>query len=150
MTRAVYLKAFMWSSLLISLAISFLFCKAAPLYKDSSAPIATRVVDLLKRMTLEEKIGQITLVDKNSVLLSDISDLSLGGLLSAGGGYPSPNTHEAWVKMTEGYQQYASRSRLGIPLLYGTDAVHGHSNAWGAVIFPHQIGLGAAQDIELT
>ncbi len=120
------------------------------LYKQADAPIPDRVDDLLAHMTLAEKIGQMTLVEKNSIRESDITNLHIGGLLSGGGGYPEAgNTPEQWAEMVDGFQDYALESHLGIPLIYGVDAVHGHSNMVGAVIFPHNIGLGAANDPEL-
>ena len=100
-------------------------------------------------MTLAEKIGQMTLVEKNSIVDADITDLFIGGLLSGGSGYPETNTPAGWADMVDGFQQYALDSHLGIPLIYGVDAVHGHNNVKGAVIFPHNIGLGAANDLAL-
>jgi beta-glucosidase len=120
------------------------------LFKQADAPIPDRVDDLLAHMTLAEKIGQMTLVEKNSIRKNDITNLHIGGLLSGGGGYPEAgNTPEKWAEMVNGFQVYALESHLGIPLIYGVDAVHGHSNVVGAVIFPHNIGLGAANDLEL-
>lgn len=120
------------------------------LYKQADAPIPDRVEDLLAHMTLAEKIGQMTLVEKNSIYENDITNLSIGGLLSGGGGYPQEgNTPEQWAAMVDGFQEYALDSHLGVPLIYGVDAVHGHSNVVGAVIFPHNIGLGAANDPQL-
>ncbi len=119
-------------------------------YKNPELPIDQRVEDLLSHMTLEEKIGQMTLIEKNSIVASDIAHRGIGGLLSGGGGYPdSGNTPEGWAEMVDGYQDFALASRLGIPLIYGVDAVHGHSNVYGAVIYPHNIGLGAANNPEL-
>jgi beta-glucosidase len=118
-------------------------------YQQAALPIEERVADLLARMTLAEKVGQMTLVEKGSIVEEDITKRAIGGLLSGGGGYPEPNTAEAWAQMVDGFQTYALESRLGIPLIYGVDAVHGHNNVYGAVIFPHNIGLGAAGDPEL-
>jgi len=119
-------------------------------YMDPEAAIQDRVEDLLVRMTLAEKIGQMTLVEKNSIKDKDITDKFIGGLLSGGGGYPSRNTPEGWSEMVNGFQEYALRTRLGIPLIYGVDAVHGHGNLRGATIFPHNIGLGATRDPDLV
>ena len=119
-------------------------------YQDSTRPVEERVEDLLARMTLEEKIGQMTLVEKNSILPSDITDRFIGGLLSGGGGYPVPNTPQNWARMVREFQEFALETRLGIPLIYGVDAVHGHNNLRGAVIFPHNVGLGAAGDPDLV
>jgi len=121
-----------------------------PIYKDASRPVAERVKDLMVRMTLDEKIGQMTLVEKNSIKKPDIAPMGIGALLSGGGGFPSPNTVTAWAQMVDGFQKEAMSSRLGIPLLYGVDAVHGHNNMQGTVIFPHNIGLGAANDPDLV
>jgi len=120
---------------------------AAFLNPDLSVEV--RVDDLLERMTLIEKIGQMTLVEKNSINTAHITDLHIGALLSGGGGYPEANTPQGWADMVDGFQEYALNTRLRIPLLYGVDAVHGHNNVKGAVIFPHNIGLGAANSPEL-
>jgi len=120
-------------------------------YLDATQPIETRVADLLARMTLEEKIGQMTLVEKNSLKqLSDVSDYSLGALLSGSGAKPAENTFAGWKEMTDTYQAQAATSRLRIPLLYGSDAIHGHAHVNGATIFPHMIGLGAAGSEDLV
>ena len=121
-----------------------------PLYKDSSKTTADRVADLLAQMTLDEKIGQMTLVEKGSIKAPDIGPLGIGALLSGGGGYPTPNTAEAWAGMVNGFQKQALASRLGIPLLYGVDAIHGDNNLFGTVMFPQPIGLGAANDPDLV
>lgn len=121
------------------------------LYKDATRSTQERVDDLLSRMTTDEKIGQMALVEQNSILLkSDIARFGLGALLSGGGGGPDENTQEGWLTMVNDFQERAKSSRLGIPLLYGVDAVHGHSNVFGATIFPHQIGLGASGDADLV
>ena len=120
------------------------------IYRDPKAPVEDRVADLLERMTLGEKIGQMTQVEKNSIKAQDITDLSIGSILSGGGGYPTPNNPEAWAGMVDGFQEYALKTRLGIPLLYGADAVHGHANVRGAVVFPHNIGLGATRNPDLV
>ncbi len=119
-------------------------------YKNASLSIEDRVDDLLGRMTVAEKIGQMTQVEKNSIKLTDIDRLFIGSLLSGGGGYPSKNNAEAWAKMTDNFQAQALKTRLAIPLIYGADGVHGHNNLEGAVIFPHNIGMGATRDPELT
>src|SRR6266498_4800317 len=100
----------------------------------------------MANMTLDEKIGQMTQAERSAVTNADITNYALGSLLSGGGSAPSPNTASSWADMYDGYQNAAQSSRLGIPLIYGIDAVHGHNNVLGATIFPHNIGLGAARD----
>ena len=109
------------------------------------------VDSLIKEMTIDEKIGQMTQVDQQ--FLNDISDISkygFGSLLSGGGSTPKVNEPKAWADMYDQYQREALDSRLKIPLLYGIDAVHGHNNVVGATIFPHNIGLGATRDAKLV
>ena len=120
------------------------------LYTDPSQPVEARVEDLLKRMTLDEKIGQMTQVEKNSISAGDITKYYIGSILSGGGGAPFSNTVEAWYAMVEGYQDEALKTRLAIPIIYGVDAVHGHGNLQNATIFPHNIGLGATNNPELV
>ncbi len=120
-------------------------------YLDSTAAIDARVEDLLSRMTLQEKIGQMTQAERNALSLnSDIKDFFLGSLLSGGGSAPANNSASGWADMYDTYQAEALKTRLGIPLIYGIDAVHGHNNVKGAVIFPHNIGLGATRNPELV
>src|SRR5258708_17959991 len=96
---------------------------APPLYKDASRPVADRVKDLLGRMTLDEKIGQITLVEKGSIKTEDIAPLGIGGLLSGGGGYPQGNnTAPGWGGMVAGFQEEALKFRLGNPVIFSGHA----------------------------
>jgi beta-glucosidase len=118
-----------------------------PLYLDSTATVEERVEDLLSRMTLDEKVGQMAQAERASGnILNDISTYYLGSVLSGGGSAPSPNTPVSWADMYDSLQSRAMSTRLGIPIIYGIDAVHGHNNAYGAVIFPHNIGLGCTRD----
>ncbi|HEX7599714.1 MAG TPA: glycoside hydrolase family 3 protein, partial [Polyangia bacterium] len=120
-------------------------------YKDASLPLEQRAADLLGQMTLAEKIGQMTQIEINSIPDPKlVTQKLLGSVLSGGDGQPKPNTPENWVKMVSGVQQAALQTRLGIPLLYGIDAVHGHNAVYGAVVYPHNIGLGAAGDPALV
>lgn len=119
------------------------------IYMNPSQPTEARVEDLLKRMTLEEKIGQMTQVEKNSIKPGDIAKYYIGSILSGGGGSPTENTPQAWYAMVAGFQNEALETRLQIPIIYGVDAVHGHGNLLNATVFPHNIGLGAANDPEL-
>ncbi|MEV0429798.1 glycoside hydrolase family 3 N-terminal domain-containing protein [Micromonospora sp. NPDC050495] len=123
---------------------------AALPYQDPSLPVATRVADLLSRMTLDEKIGQMTQAERGSVTAADLTTYRLGSILSGGGSAPTPNTATAWADMYDGFQRGALATPLGIPMIYGVDAVHGHNNVYGATIFPHNIGLGATRDPALV
>jgi beta-glucosidase-like glycosyl hydrolase len=110
-----------------------------------------RVEALLSRMTLEEKVGQMTQAEQDK--LADVRDIEtyfLGSLLSGGSSDPKTNSFEDWRDMYDRYQSHALKTRLAIPILYGVDAVHGHNNVLGAVIFPHNIGLGATRDATLV
>jgi len=116
-------------------------------YQDASLAVEMRIDDLLARMTLAEKIGQMALVEKNSIVhVVDVPLYGLGGVLSGGGGKPAPNTPGACRDMVGTFALAARSSRLGIPIFYGVDANHGHANVPGATVFPHAIGLGAAND----
>jgi beta-glucosidase len=123
-----------------------------PPYKNPRLPVRERVADLLSRMTLEEKVGQMTQTERYQVFDDDapITTWKLGSILSGGGSTPTENTPEAWADMVDRFQRAALRTRLGIPLLYGIDAVHGNGNALGATVFPHNIGLGATRDPRLA
>ncbi len=110
-------------------------------------------VDLvLSKMTLEEKIGQMTQAEQDALKdVNDIQNYFLGSLLSGGNSDPKAgNSLEAWTEMYDRYQALALKSRLGIPILYGVDAVHGHNNVLGAVVFPHNIGLGCTRNPALV
>lgn len=113
--------------------------------------IDEKVDSLLNLMTLDEKIGQMTQAERGMLeSIDDISYYALGSLLSGGGSSPSPNTQASWANMYNQYQTVALQSRLSIPLIYGVDAVHGHNNVQGAVIFPHNIGLGCTWNPSLV
>ncbi|GAA0580392.1 hypothetical protein GCM10009534_13170 [Kribbella sandramycini] len=120
-------------------------------YLNAKLPIKKRVDDLLARMTLAEKVGQMTQAERNALKSrSDIASYALGSLLSGGGSVPTPNTPAAWAAMVDNFQRSAQATRLQIPLIYGVDAVHGHNNVVGATILPHNIGIGASRDPELS
>ncbi len=130
---------------------------AEPAYQDPSAPLDKRVADLLGRMTLAEKAGQLAMIhvgrlktdaDLNEVL----AEAQAGAILSGGGETPAPDSSLAgWVRGVNGLQRYAlAHSRLGIPIVYGSDATHGFTGARGAEIFPQQLGLAATRDPALV
>ncbi|GGJ57585.1 glycoside hydrolase family 3 protein [Streptomyces brasiliensis] len=116
-------------------------------YLNSKLPVKKRVADLVGRLSLEEKAGQMTQAERGAVGNGgDIATYALGSLLSGGGSTPTPNTPEAWAKMIDAFQLRAQATRFQIPLIYGVDAVHGHNNLAGATIMPHNIGIGATRD----
>ena len=121
-------------------------------YRDASLSTAQRVQDLLGRMTLEEKVGQMTQAERGDVAAdpSLVTTWRLGSVLSGGGSVPADNTPAGWADMVDSLQAAALDTRLGIPLLYGVDSVHGHGNLNGATVFPHNIGLGATRDPALV
>ncbi|GAA3661945.1 glycoside hydrolase family 3 N-terminal domain-containing protein [Lentzea roselyniae] len=123
---------------------------ADPIYKDPAQPIPARVADLLSRMSLDEKVGQMTQAERGAVTNADITSFRIGSLLSGGGSAPSPNNATSWANMYDSFQNAARATPLGIPMIYGVDAVHGHNNVVGATIFPHNIGLGATRDPALV
>jgi beta-glucosidase len=123
---------------------------ASAIYRDSSQPLEARIADLLGRMTIDEKVGQMTQAPNTTAAAGDITAYSLGSILSAGDGFPSINTLAGWTAMVDAYQKEALATPLAIPILYGIDAVHGVGLMWGATIFPHNIGLGAARDPRLV
>ncbi len=124
---------------------------AGDLYLDPSQPPERRADDLLSRMTLEEKIGQMAQVDRNVLKPEDLTAYFIGSVLSGGGeGLGENNSPKDWADMVDGFQKGALQTRLKIPIIYGVDAVHGFGNMYGATVFPHEIGLGAAGDPALV
>lgn len=120
-------------------------------YKDPSAPVEVRVKDLLSRMTLLEKIGQMTQIERSVATAPSMKDRFIGSVLSGGGSKPFENAKSAdWADMIDGLQKAALETRLGIPIFYGVDAVHGNNNVYGTTIFPHNVGLGATRDADLV
>ena len=123
----------------------------ASLVAAATPDLDPRVESLLAQMTLDEKIGQMVQVD--SMALKDKADVQkffLGSVLSGGNSDPADgNSPQSWLNFVTEFQNQALQTRLKIPLLYGIDAVHGHNNIDGAVIFPHHIGLGATHDPKL-
>ncbi|KAF0915162.1 hypothetical protein E2562_034075 [Oryza meyeriana var. granulata] len=121
------------------------------LYKDATKPVEARVSDLLARMTPAEKIGQMTQIERQVASPQVLKDYFIGSLLSGGGSVPRKQATAAeWVNMVSDFQKASLSTRLGIPMIYGIDAVHGHNNVYGATIFPHNVGLGATRDPNLV
>lgn len=115
-------------------------------YKDPKQPINVRIKDLMDRMTLAEKIGQMVQLDRRNVTAEIMRDYSIGSLLSGGGSVPKPQAApQDWIDMFNNFQNGSLSSRLGIPMIYGIDAVHGNNNIFKATIFPHNVAIGATR-----
>ena len=113
--------------------------------------IDRKVEKLISKMTIDEKIGQMTQIDRRFLRSDeDLIKFGIGSILSGGGSVPEDNSIEGWANMYDHYQSVALKSRLGIPIIYGIDAVHGHNNVKGATIFPHNIGLGCTFDEKIV
>jgi beta-glucosidase len=132
-------------------SIAVFLLSGAPSQKSLTS-FDPQIKKLIASMTLDEKIGQMTQPDQEFMKdRSDVETLFLGSVLSGGGSDPKDgNSLEAWTNMYDDIQSHSQKTRLKIPLLYGVDAVHGHNNVLGAVIFPHNIGLGCTRDAKLV
>ncbi|XP_062016260.1 uncharacterized protein LOC133732698 [Rosa rugosa] len=120
-------------------------------YKDPKQPVNARIRDLMKRMTLAEKIGQMVQIEREVATPDVMTKYFIGSVLSGGGSVPAPKASaETWVNLVNGMQKGSLSTRLGIPMIYGIDAVHGHNNVYNATIFPHNVGLGATRDPALV
>ena len=117
--------------------------------------VEARIEDLLARMTLEEKIGQLIQPEIKFLTPDDVKQYHVGSVLNGGGGTPGNNKYaplEDWVKLADSFYNASidkSNGRIGIPIMWGTDAVHGLGNVVGATLFPHNIALGATHNPEL-
>ena len=124
-------------------------------FADQDNAIEAKVAALLARMTLEQKVGQMVQPDIRSVTPDDVRKYRLGSVLNGGGAFPGENKHASvadWVALADRFYDASmdtANGALAIPIIWGTDAVHGHNNVIGATLFPHNIGLGAANDPDL-
>lgn len=139
-------------SFMLTLTVQPLRAAETSVYLDPAQSIDARVADLLQRMTLDEKIGQMVQADLSCVTnLADIKTYGLGSMLSGGDSKPDgENRPDNWFNSMNTLQSWALKTRLKIPLLYGIDAVHGHNDVIGTTIFPHHIGMGATHNPELV
>jgi beta-glucosidase len=118
--------------------------------------IDTRVEAILERMSLDEKIGQVIQAEIGSVTADDVRRYHLGSVLNGGGSHPGGEKYARiadWVALADAFWEASTDTGdggQGIPVIWGSDAVHGHGNVIGATIFPHNVGLGAARDPELV
>ncbi len=116
--------------------------------------IEARVAEILASMTLEQKVGQMVQPEIKSITPEEVRQYYIGSVLNGGGSWPAKNKHASvqdWVALADAYYDASmgTDAKIPVPVIWGTDAVHGHSNVYGATIFPHNIGLGAAHDVEL-
>jgi beta-glucosidase len=126
--------------------------RAAPHPVDAS--LEARVDAIVASMTLDQKIGQMTQADIRSISPDEVRRYYIGSILNGGGAWPSMNMHssvEDWLRLSDAFYRASMSTdmKVKVPVIWGTDAVHGHNNVYGATLFPHNIGLGAAHDPEL-
>jgi beta-glucosidase len=115
------------------------------------AAIEARIAEIVKAMTLEQKIGQMTQAEIRSVTPAEVREYYLGSILNGGGAWPGMVKHSKatdWATLSQEFYaaSMSTDMKTKIPVIWGTDAVHGHNNLWGTVLYPHNIGLGAAHD----
>mgnify|MGYP000846244252 FL=1 len=126
-----------------------------PLVKNPiDLDVESIVSEILSRMSLDEKIGQMVQAEIGSVTADDVRQYNLGSVLNGGGSWPNGKQSSVndWVSLADSFfvaSTDKSDGGVGIPVIWGTDAVHGHNNVIGATIFPHNIGLGATNNPDL-
>ena len=118
------------------------------------AALDARVRAIVAGMTLEQKIGQMTQPDIRSIKPDEVRQYYIGSVLNGGGAWPGMNMHSSvddWLKLSDEFYKASMSTDMAVkvPVIWGTDAVHGHNNIYGATLFPHNIGLGAAHDPQL-
>ena len=126
---------------------------ASPIPRDPA--MEARIDRILGGMTLAQKVGQMTQAEIKSITPDEVRDYAIGSVLNGGGSWPGKDKHATpadWVALADAYYNASMHSALGekIPIIWGVDAVHGHSNVYRATLFPHNIGLGAARDPDLV
>lgn len=138
---------------LATLALMTVTCLLAPAaVADVNADVESRVKTILSGLSLEEKVGQMVQGEIKWVSPADVTKYHLGSVLNGGGSFPNQRKDSSiadWLDLADSYYKASLKTKSGIPLIWGTDAVHGHNNVVGATLFPHNIGLGAANDPEL-
>ncbi|MFI9815385.1 glycoside hydrolase family 3 protein [Saccharothrix variisporea] len=108
-----------------------------------------RIKKILDGMTLAEKVGQMTQPEIGAITPDEVRQYGIGSVLNGGGSWPGRDKHaapQAWLDLADAYWTASKATRTGIPVIWGIDAVHGNNNVYGATLFPHNIGLGAAHD----
>jgi beta-glucosidase len=142
------------SALLASCQTAQAVWPARPVPAATDPALEARVRSIVAGMTLEQKVGQMTQPDIRSVTPDDVRKYYIGSILNGGGAWPGMNKHASvddWLKLSDAFYRASMSTDMAvkIPVIWGTDAVHGHNNVYGATLFPHNIGLGAAHDPEL-
>lgn len=121
----------------------------------SDAKTEARIAALIKKMTVEQKVGQLIQADISTITPKDLETYPLGSILAGGNSGPGGNERSSaanWAKLVGDFRAVSLKPQangVAIPIIFGVDAVHGHNNIPGATLFPHNIGLGAARDPEL-
>lgn len=126
---------------------------ASPIARDPA--MEARIDRILAGMTLAQKVGQMTQAEIKSITPDEVRDYAIGSVLNGGGSWPGKDKHATpadWVALADAYYDASMASALveKVPVVWGVDAVHGHSNVYRATLFPHNIGLGAARDPDLV
>ena len=120
-----------------------------------SIDIESQIDEMLPKLTLEQKVGQVIQGDSDSVTPEEVKEYRLGSVLSGGNSAPGPLPYaetKNWLEMADKYYNASIDNEgveIAIPIIWGIDAVHGHANLKGAIIFPHNIGLGAMNNPDL-
>ena len=156
-------KSFITFVALLTFAIFILSCNSSqanniwstldPLPLDPE--IEAQIDDILPKLTLEQKVGQVIQGDTGSLTPEDVKKYRLGSVLSGGNSAPGPLPYaetKAWLEMADKYYNASIDDEdveIAIPIIWGIDAVHGHANLKGSIIFPHNIGLGAMNNPDL-
>jgi beta-glucosidase len=127
----------------------------ADIAASSDPALDARVRAIVASMTLEQKVGQMTQADIRSITPDEVRRYYIGSILNGGGAWPSMNMHSSvgdWLKLSDAFYRASMSTdmKVKVPVIWGTDAVHGHNNVFGATLFPHNIGLGAAHDSALV
>src|SRR3546814_10125870 len=121
----------------------------------TDAATEARIDALVKKMTIEQKVGQLIQADISTITPKDLETWPLGSILAGGNSGPKGNERSRaadWAKLVGEFRAVSLKPQtkgVAIPIIFGVDAVHGHNNIPGATLFPHNIGLGAAREPEL-
>ena len=147
------LRSFFKSLVSAAAVVSLVACSQSP--SESQSASSVDIDALIARMTLEQKVAQMMQGEIKWVTPDDVRRYGIGSILNGGGSFPYLNKHasiEDWQKLAADFREASldtSQGTAGIPVIWGTDAVHGHNNVIGATLFPHNVGLGAARDADL-